>query len=104
MADSGQRGELVNGDYVLATKYDDGGPCDHFCVGFYAGRDRDRHFVVDSDGNQFRLNGFRRVEKITYDEGQQLVEMMPSIGDVSGPSLWYHLSVIRNGEPIEYAI
>ena len=27
--------QLAQGDYVLATKYRDGDPCDHFVVGFF---------------------------------------------------------------------
>ena len=59
-------GVLV-GDYVLATKYNDGDPCDHFCVGYYAGTfdhaGQKRHLVHDKDGKSFRANGFRRVAK-----------------------------------------
>ena len=88
------------GDYVLATKYGDGDPCDHFFVGFVSGYPHHgRYLCVDNGGNNQRANGFRRVEKLTADEGQQLVEMMPAIGDRRGPSLWWHLSQIRgNGE------
>jgi hypothetical protein len=84
------------GDYVLATKYDDGDPCDHFCVGFVSEIMRNgRYMIVDNDGNNQRFNGFRRAEKITDDEGRRLVEMMPEIGDTPGPSLWRHLDLIR---------
>ena len=57
------------GDYVLATKYDDGDPGDHYCTGFYVGSFRDRHLVADSNGGLYRYNGFRRIEKIEPDEG-----------------------------------
>lgn len=84
------------GDYVLATKYNDGDPCDHFYVGFVAGYTwHNRYLIVDNDGNNQRHNGFRRVERITADEGRQLVEMMPEIGDKQGPSVWWHLCQIR---------
>lgn len=88
------------GDYVLATKYGDGDPCDHFYVGFVSGYTwHHRYMIVDNDGNNQRGNGFRRVEKLTADEGRQLVELMPSIGDKRGPSVWWHLSEIRgNGK------
>ena len=70
------------GDYVLATKYDDGDPCDHFFVGFVSGfTHHNRYLCVDNDGKKQRANGFRRAEVITADEGRQLVEMMPDIGD-----------------------
>jgi len=84
------------GDYVLATKYDDGDPCDHFCVGFVSGYTRHhRYMIVDNEGNNQRSNGFRRVGKLTSDEGRQLVELMPTIEGERGPSVWWHLSQIR---------
>lgn len=90
----GRRAEI--GDYVLATKYHDGDPCDHFAVGFVAGWTwHGRYLIVDNQGRNQRANGFRRVEKITADEGRQLVEMMPPIGDKPGPSLWVQLARIR---------
>jgi hypothetical protein len=87
------------GDYVLATKYNDGDPCDHFCVGFVSGfTHHGRYLIVDNEGKQQRANGFRRAERLTDDEGRQLVELMPKIGDVPGPSLWSHLKRIRSKE------
>ena len=86
---------FTEGDYVLATKYADGDPCDHFFVGFFLHQDRERYFVVDNNGFQVRAGGFRRIEKITTAEGCQLVDMMPVIGDKPGPSIWWHLAKIR---------
>ncbi|MBK7092376.1 MAG: hypothetical protein IPH59_11765 [bacterium] len=84
------------GDYVLATKYSDGDPCDHFYVGFVSGyTHHGRYMIVDNEGNNQRGNGFRRVEKLTDNEGRQLVGLMSSIGDRRGPSVWWHLSNIR---------
>ena len=88
------------GDYVLATKYADGDPCDHFCVGFVQSvtedRNNDRRYnVVDDKGMSFRANGFRRAEKITKEEGHRLVDLFAEIGDRPGPSLWTHLHQIR---------
>jgi len=84
------------GDYVLATKYRDGDPCDHFCVGFVSGyTENGRYLIVDNDGVNQRANGFRRAERITDDEGQRLVEMIPDISDNDGPSVWWHLNNIR---------
>jgi len=80
---------LTIGDYVLATKYRDGDPCDHFCVGFYSGILGDRYLVVDENKNQFRTNGFRRCERISKRVGEVLVKCMPTIGDKPGPSIWY---------------
>lgn len=91
--------ELTEGDYVLATKYDDGDPHDHFCVGFISGfTDHGRYLVEYGDGHSQRANGFRRAESITEEEGRQLVELMPRIGDRPGPSLWWHLKNIRRCE------
>ena len=87
--------KLQNGDYVLATKYHDGDPCDHFAVGFYNGSFReDRHDVVDSVGNSFRGNGFRRVEQITEEEGAWILGNV--LGDVPGPSVWSQLEHFRS--------
>lgn len=58
--------DIMPGDYVLATKWSDGDPGDHWGVGFYDRTDaRGRHYVKDRDGNQIRGNGFRRVGKIS---------------------------------------
>lgn len=93
------------GDYVLATKYSDGDPCDHFCVG-YVDRiliqyDPPRYHVVDSEGQPFRGNGFRRAEKITEKEGIKLLSIFPDIADVPGRSLWAHLAKIRQEITVE---
>lgn len=90
--------QLKKGDYVLATKYDDGSPCDHFCVGFFLGytdHKPRRLDIVDGKGNLFRGNGFRRAEVITEEEGRKLLAIFPEIGDRPGPSLWWHLGKIR---------
>ena len=88
--------KLKKGDYVLATKYSDGDPCDHFCVGFFDGMLKDnygneteRYIVIDSDGARFRHSGFRRCERISKDVGDTLVSASPFIGDRRGYSLWY---------------
>jgi len=71
--DSGE-GMPEIGDYVLATKYQDGDPGDAFGVGFYDREEDGRHYVKDSNGNQIRGNGFRRVEKITSEIGAWILE------------------------------
>jgi uncharacterized protein YegL len=78
------------GDYVLATKYGDGDPKDHWAVGFYSHFDqaRERHFIMDSKGRQFRANGFRRVKKISSLRGQFILDHADLIG-VSRRSLWW---------------
>lgn len=96
--------DLQIGDYVLATKYSDGDPGDHFVVGYFTGMlpkiGGDRYMVADSDGKQFRGNGFRRCEKITSERGRWLVEHFPDIeaslrdfyydddGNLHGKSVW----------------
>jgi hypothetical protein len=91
---------LAVGEYVLATKYDDGDAGDHFFVGFVSGyTHHGRYLVVDNDGRSQRANGFRRAERITTEEGSALVAMFPDIGDKPGPSLWWHLDRIRCGSP-----
>lgn len=88
--------ELVLGDYVLATKYSDGDPHDHWVVGFYAGPlDADalpgcpiRHNVIDALGKQFRGNGFRRVKKISAARGQWMLDHSQDI-ELSGFSVWH---------------
>lgn len=86
---------LLNvGDYVLATKYSDGDPQDHWCVGFYAGSANTEKYnpphydVVDGNGNLFRGNGFRRIRKITAERGAWLIKHATSI-ELSGLSLWH---------------
>lgn len=84
------------GDYVLATKYGDGDPYDHFYVGFVSGYTRHgRYLIMNNEGATQRLNGFCRVEKITADEGRKMVERMPEIVDKPGVSVWWHLADIR---------
>jgi hypothetical protein len=65
------------GDYVLATKYDDGDPGDMWALGWYDGMqdDQGRHYVKDNEGKQIRGNGFRRVARIRKDVGRWLLEV-----------------------------
>jgi len=61
------------GEYVLATKYSDGDPGDPWALGFYAGvTERGRHLVKDSNGDQIRAGGFRRVGRIEQEVGTWL--------------------------------
>lgn len=79
---------MKKGDYVLATKFNDGDPHDHWCVGFYDGKTRDgRHLVRDSNGQQFRLNGFRRCSKINEECGRLLISNINLI-QCCDRSLW----------------
>lgn len=94
------------GDYVLATKYQDGDPGDQYAVGFYAGMlpkiGGDRYLVVDNEGKQFRANGFRRCERIVSHEGRWLIarfdQFKPFVlteEGVSGKSVWDWLEDAR---------
>lgn len=88
------------GDYVLATKWSDGSPGDQWCIGFYdrcdaedwppASRIDPRHYVVDSNGRQFRHNGFRRVKKISLKRGAFILAHADEIdANPYGRSLWW---------------
>jgi len=82
--------QLKKGDYVVATKYSDGSPNDHFCVGFYDSEThhtKPRHMVVDENGVQFRHNGFGRVKRIRKDVGEKLVQNMKII-EQGSKSVW----------------
>lgn len=82
------------GDYVLASKWHDGDGYDHWCVGFYQGKVRtlvpERHLVANENGETFRHNGFRRVEKITALEGNTILNEM-----ADSHSVWTLLEEIR---------
>jgi hypothetical protein len=75
--------DIKIGDYVLATKYSDGDPQDHWCVGFLGGilkyESGDRFDIVDNDGNSFRGNGFRRIKKISAKRGEWILERRKEI-------------------------
>lgn len=76
------------GDYVLATKWHDGDPCDQWCVGFYDKEKDGRHYIVDHYGDQFRANGFRRVKKISANRGMFILKNKENIKE-KGRSLWW---------------
>ena len=80
------------GDYVLATKYRDGDPKDHWVVGFFSGvlpkATGNRYMVADADGKEFRGNGFRRIQKISAQRGKWLLDHAYEIGNGSR-SLWW---------------
>lgn len=70
---------LQPGDYVLATKYRDGDPGDHFYVGFFKEvymhcGTQVRYIIVDDEGKSPRANGFRRCERIAPKLGKWIVE------------------------------
>lgn len=76
------------GDYVLATKWSDGDPHDQWAVGFLSEKlDNERFLVVDKEGRSFRHNGFRRIKKITKDQGNDIISHT-SLIEESSKSLW----------------
>jgi hypothetical protein len=80
---------LVRGDYVLATKYKDGSPCDHFYVGFFREMLGCRYLVEDEKGKLVRANGFRRCERISNRVGHALVAAMQIISSNPWKSVWW---------------
>ena len=85
------------GSYVLATKYSDGDPYDAWAVGFYQGEfkagSETRHNIVDSNCNQFRHNGFRRVQHITHKEGDLILGNKFKLKNYQ--SVWHYLRELR---------
>lgn len=72
---------LSKGDYVLATKYEDGDPGDAWAVGFYSepgppSLDRPRYRVTHADGSIiYGPNGFRRIRRgLRADVGAWLIK------------------------------
>lgn len=87
------------GDYVLATKYYDGDPGDHFCIGTYSGSFMNgkeiRYLVADNNGDQFRHNGFRRCQRISIKRGKWLVShllLIESMKDRFSVWHWYRIT------------
>ncbi len=83
---------LKPGTYVLATKYADGDPRDHFAVGFYAETieypSETRHIVNDDQGFPIRANGFRRVARLSRRRGAAIVRNISRI-EKSEYSVWH---------------
>lgn len=69
------------GDYILATKWSDGDPGDNWAIGFFTHAEPEgtvsrRFYVADSNGNNMRGNGFRRVSRpIRADVGRWLLSV-----------------------------
>ena len=79
------------GDYIAASKYSDGDLRDPWCVGFLQGWIGERFLVMDGDGILFRQNGFRRVKKITREEGAYLLRVC----DTGCGNIWVWLRSFR---------
>lgn len=90
------------GDYVLATKYSDGDPGDHWALGFYSGElepinkmSEPRYMVKDNAGNNIRGNGYQRIARIRQDVGNWLLNVAAKQLEQSPPgtvSLWTMLT------------
>lgn len=88
---------IKNGDYVVATKYKDGDPKDHFVVGFYKGITwHGRYNIVDESGKLFRHNGFRRVQVVSEEVGSKIISNAQYI-ELSGLSVWHFVRLFRRG-------
>ena len=76
---------------VLATRWSDGSFNDPHCVGVLTGRDElSQRYVVSS-----RL--YRRIEPLTKEEGDFILEQMKLYSDRSDASIYDLLEVFRNG-------
>lgn len=84
---------LSKGDYVVATKWQDADPNDHWCVGFYdrmlPKKSGDRYMIHDSQGHQFRQNGFRWAKKISKNRGEFLLNMREEIENSKHSIKWW---------------
>jgi hypothetical protein len=84
------------GQYVLATKWSDGHPRDHWAIGFIhsidVGQYDTRYIVVDGEGTRFRCNGFRRAVVIQQNVGLWLLKRIDAI-DAGDRSLWSWLGL-----------
>jgi hypothetical protein len=76
------------GDYVLATKWNDGSSKDDWCIGFFKTFNKDRYYIVDLNGNSLRVNGFRRCKKISKKRGEFILSKIDLI-QMSSKSLWF---------------
>ncbi len=87
--------KIERGAYVIATKYSDGSFMDQWAIGFYDQEQVNRHFVLNADGQQFRASGFRKVKKITKEEGDFLKDNIPSFPSRK-QNIWTLLRDFRN--------
>jgi len=87
---------LIQGDYVVATKWSDGDPNDHFCIGSFKSMTwHNRYNIVDDHGELFRHNGFRKVRKINEEVGAELVAHINEI-QKSNISVWDWVDKFEN--------
>lgn len=80
--------KIKKGDFVIATKYSDGDPNDHFAVGYFQDMNSNNRFnIVDENGKLFRGNGFRKAKKVSKILGNKIIENIKSI-EQSNTSVW----------------
>ena len=100
---------LIKGDYVLATKYDDGDPGDPWAVGYYLepgppSLDKPRYRVSHADGRIiYGPNGFRRIRRgLRPDVGAWLMHNSAAL-EASPPGT-VNLGDIIPDKPIRYML
>lgn len=82
---------MEKGDYILASKYSDGHPQDHWCIGIFdsmTAHTPPRYNISDYSGSFFRGNGFRKVKKISAKRAAYILENKKKIEE-SGKSIWW---------------
>lgn len=84
---------IAVGDYVLATKYNDGDPKDGWAVGWVGSItnhfDSIRYIIVDANKTVIgRANGFKRAKRISGEKGAFMVTYGVAIEKWYGYSMW----------------
>lgn len=82
---------MREGEYVLVTKYSDGSPRDRWGIGFYSHKEEGRHYV------QGTSIPFRRVKKISHEEGRYILANKQVI-EILGDNLYTILNRMRKEE------
>lgn len=93
---------MDEGDYVMATKYHDGDPEDHWCIGFFDSmteHDPPRYNVVDENGVLFRGNGFRRIKRIGLERGVWMIANKDQIKSGARSVWWWARRRIEETSP-----
>lgn len=87
-----KQNEIKIGDHVLATKWHDGDPNDHWAMGRVTEiiRDSDnvRYMIADIMGQNIRGGGFRRAQKISSARSQWIWDRQKTF-ESSGKSIWW---------------
>lgn len=81
---------MKHGDYVIATKYSDGSCKDQWCIGYFDRYENKRYYVINSEGNQFRSNGFRRCEVIEPSIAKFIIDNIDKL-EHSNISIWNYI-------------